>query len=465
MTLAITFILNSLLNFAFGLLIAKFLGPAAFGIYAVAFSLALLLNSVFTEWTRHSVVRFYLPPAPNMRQTLDWLLLASMLAMAVVGTLAWWLGGGFGLSLWLLLATIAAGMFGGSYDYLQAVARIRRDNRAYARLVALRNGLSIPLVVGIAWQFGDPTLVMSGIAASASLAVVLIWRRLSEAPLRSAAPAVADVSSLARYALPLVAASMLYAIMTFLNRWMMAEWFGSAEAGKFAIAADIGFKLLCSTSTVIELLLLPATIAITEKDGLQAGHKRAALTIVIGLALMAPLTAGYLLTLPAFEHLLVPDAFRDSFRQYTLFLLPSFMALSLAQACFNVLLIIEKKTATAALAGLLAISVNLIGLLALTWWPNPLTIVIAMSAGFAASLAVVAGAALRIKAARPAARDIAIILLATALMLGALWPFRTMGSPWLNLPLLAGAGLTLYASMLLAFNVAGSRGWLLARFR
>ena len=59
MTILAIFLLNSGLNFLLGLLLAKVLGPDNFGRYAVAMSIAVLVNSIVFDWVRLSAARFY----------------------------------------------------------------------------------------------------------------------------------------------------------------------------------------------------------------------------------------------------------------------------------------------------------------------------------------------------------------------------------------------------------------------
>ena len=75
------FAINALFNFLVGLLVAKFLGPAEFGRFALAMATAVLVNSGCFDWIRLSAVRFYSArtraEAPAVRATLDVCLIRS----------------------------------------------------------------------------------------------------------------------------------------------------------------------------------------------------------------------------------------------------------------------------------------------------------------------------------------------------------------------------------------------------
>jgi O-antigen/teichoic acid export membrane protein len=466
MIAVIAFAANSLLNFVIGLLVAWLLGPEAFGIYAIGATLLVVLNACFLEWIKLSAVRFYTLESPDRvpaRRSLDGLFTTSALGMGVIVALAWWFGFDAGLPAALMVATVAAAIGGGLFDYMQAIARARRNDAVYARLVILKNVLALLLMAGGAFLFRSPVLVMLALAASSSLAVVAFWRRLSDGPLVWSPPERHQILLFARYGFPLVAANLLYASVALLNRILMMERFGLAEVGAFALASDIGFKILCTTSAALEILMLPAVVAIAEKSSPQVVQQALARNLVVGLAVLLPLAAGLITVLPAFEQLLVPPAFRGRFAVYVIWLTPAFLAIAMAQACFNPVLMIAKDTRHAIAAAATAVAVNAIALFLLKESSSPHSVAMAMASGMGAGLMVLAATALRRLDARLASGEIACILLGTAVMTGVLWPFRLSGPAWFALPVMAICGMAIYVAIIAACNVAGSRDWLRQR--
>ncbi len=69
------FFLNVLFNFAVGLLVAKFLGPAEYGRFALALATAVAVQAGFLDWLRLGATRFYSERSrgedPALRATLD----------------------------------------------------------------------------------------------------------------------------------------------------------------------------------------------------------------------------------------------------------------------------------------------------------------------------------------------------------------------------------------------------------
>jgi peptidoglycan biosynthesis protein MviN/MurJ (putative lipid II flippase) len=126
--------------------------------------------------------------------------------------------------------------------------------------------------------------------------------------------------------------------------------------------------------------------------------------------------------------------------------------------------VFAKETRHAIAAGATAVAVNAIALVILRDAASPQSIAMAMALGMGTGLLVLAVTALWRLDSPLAWGEIACILLATAIMTGALWPFRLSGPAWLNLPVMALCGMALYTAVILMGNVAGSRDWLRERF-
>lgn len=152
MLLAATFAINSGLNFILGLLIAKFLGPEQFGLYALGAALLILVNAFGIDWLKLSTIRFYgqhkRVSEPAIRATLDGMAALCSLALMVPLLVAIIAGVDLSIPTAIAAAAVAAGIVGGLFDYQQAVARARADDAIYARMVLVKNVLAFSLMVG-----------------------------------------------------------------------------------------------------------------------------------------------------------------------------------------------------------------------------------------------------------------------------------------------------------------------------
>jgi O-antigen/teichoic acid export membrane protein len=468
MTVLLPFLVNAALNFALGLLIALFLGPEAFGLYAIGAALVVLVNTAALDWLKLSVVRFYTAQTresdPGIRATLDLLFAAVALALCLLLVLALLTGVNGGLPRTLLAAATLAAIGAGWFDYHGAIARARFLDAAYARLIFVRAVVVLVAMVGGAWLTRDPAVVLFAGLAGTIASVLSVRARLSDGPVSVAGARRALARDFLRYGLPLVAGNAVYSLIPLLNRSLLAEAHGLAESGYFSLASDIGLRLFPMLATMLEIVLLREVIRLDETRGRAAARKRVAGNMVLVLAVVLPAALGFWLVLPAFEALFVPVAFRGHFARFMAPLLPGFAAIALFQAAVYPVFLLERRTLIAAVVAVAGLGVNLAWLWALPGPTTPLRFAAAQSAGFLTVLLVTAYVALRSLPTWPPPRDIACVLLASLAMALAIWPLQGRLPPLLELVLQIGLGGLVYGAVILACDVARLRTGLRLRW-
>ncbi|WP_336809597.1 lipopolysaccharide biosynthesis protein [Bosea sp. MMO-172] len=468
MTVLLPFIVNAGLNFVLGLLVALFLGPEAFGLYAIGAATVVLVNTALLDWLKLSVVRFYSVETresdPGIRATLDLLFAGVSLSLCALLAAALLAGVDAGLPAALLMVSVAGGIAAGWFDYHAAIARSRFRDAAYARLVLVRSVAALLLMVGGAWWTRDPAVVLLGGVLSAVAAVIANRGRLADMRPPPGAPRTDLMRGFARYALPLVAGNAVYAAIPLLNRAILADRLGFAEAGYFSLASDIGLRLFPVLATMLEIVLLREVIRLDETRGRIAAQKRIARNMVPVIACVLPVALGFWLILPAFERLFVPASFRGHFAGHMALLLPGFAAIALFQAGLAPVFLLAKRTLVAILASLIGLAVNLALIFALPGTLAPATVSVAQSAAYLTALLVMAVVALRALPVLPPLREIACVLAAGIAMGLAVWPLRGVLPAPLELPLQVVLGGLVYAAVILACDVGRWRTGLKLRW-
>lgn len=472
MTVLLPFVINAGLNFALGLLIAYFLGPAEFGRYAIGAAIIVLLNTALLDWIRLAAVRFYSLKAresqPEIRATLDVLAAGVTIALSGLLVAAVVAGLDFKLPVMLVAASVVGGICAGLFDYHGTIARARFLDAAYARLIIVKNLLALVLMVGGAWWARDATVVMFGGVLSVMAALLAVRRALADEPLRWSAARRDLALSFARYSLPLVGANAIYSLIPLINRSLLANAYGFAEAGYFSLAADMGLRLFGTLGATLEIVLLREILRLDETKGRLAAQKRIAQNLVIVLMVALPAAVGLFLVLPAFEKLLVPPNFHGRFSAYMILLIPGFVALTVFLAGLYPVFLLGKRTGMATLAAGFGLAANLAIVFGFAA-AGPERFALGQTAGFVVALLITAWAALRSLPVWPPARDIAAILVAAALMAAAVWPFSGRFAPALELALQGMLGVIVYGGLMLALDVARCRTllrlWLVTRGR
>lgn len=467
MTVLLPFLVNAALNFVLGLLIALFLGPEAFGLYAIGAALVVLVNTAALDWLKLSAVRFYTAQTresdPSIRATLDLLFAAVALVLCLLLVLALLAGFDGGLPRALLAAAVLAAIGAGWFDYHGAIARARFLDAAYVRLIFVRAVIVLVLMVGGAWLTRDPaTVLLAGLVGTIA-SVLSVRTRLSDGPVSFAGRRKELARDFLRYALPLVAGNAVYSLIPLLNRSLLAEAHGFAESGYFSLASDIGLRLFPMLATMLEIVLLREVIRLDETRGRNAARRRIAGNLVLVLAVVLPAALGFWLVLPAFEALFVPAAFRGHFAHFMAPLLPGFAAIALFQAAIYPVFLLEKRTLIAAVVAVAGLGVNLAWL----WAPGAATslrFAAAQSAGFVAVLLITGFVALRSLPKGLPLRDMACVLLAGLAMALAIWPLRGSLRPLPELVLQIGLGGLVYGAVILVCDVARWRTGLRLRW-
>ena len=465
MKVALAFALNALCNFVIGLLVAKFLGPEAFGRFALALAVGAVIQIACFDWIRLAAARFGATRSGQIgthaRATLDASFAAVTLAVTVLGLGA--LLGGFDLSLSpeLLGLALLAAVVNGFFDYQQALVRARFEDGLYARLLLTKNLLSAVLTVGGAWLTGSALVAVAGICLAMAGSLASVWRALRRA---GRDPASHDLAlHYLRYAKPVVAANLLYLALALLNRSLVAERHGFAEAGQFSLAFDMGQRITQSLGMMLDVLLFQLAVRADDRHGGEIARAQVARNMGLAFALLVPACAGLWLVLPSLEQIAVPTEFRGHFERYFTLLLPGFLCFGLGVYAVAPLFQIARRTGPLILAALAACAGDL-ALLALLP-PGAESIALAQTGAMGCGLIALFLFALATPAQWPGARDLLASLLGVGLMGAGIAPMRDWdpGAATLALQILAGA--TIYGAALAAFDACGLRTAALAFWR
>ncbi|MCJ2096565.1 polysaccharide biosynthesis C-terminal domain-containing protein [Methylobacterium sp. J-072] len=472
MAVIAAFVINAGLNFVLGLLIAQLLGPADFGRFALATTGAIVLNTVLFEWLRLSATRFYSGRVrvdePWIRHGLDraYLRIGLLLLAAAALCGAFGFGGGAAGREAVLCGTGLAALGIGVFDYHAALARARFDGKLYLGLVAVKNVLAFVMMAGAAWWLPQPAWVLAAAGLSQLAAVILLRHPLRDPEHPFERPRLgATWGVFARYGLPLIAANTAYQCLAFVNRGAIAGHAGFAEAGYFALAADVTSRSLMTLGTALDLLLFQFAVQAEEQHGRAAAEAQVAENAGTVFALLAPCAVGFWAVLPALQGLVVPDAYRGPFESYSVALMPGLFCLSMMFYALNPVFQIRRRTLPVIAAALVGLAVNGAGLLLLPELMGGMGVALAQTLGLAAAALWLGWRALTgpERIVLPWGQIGAAALACGAMGL-ALAPFRHL-PPAAALAVLVPAGAALYGALVWIFDIAGLRRQVAGRLR
>ncbi|TDR87147.1 lipopolysaccharide biosynthesis protein [Enterovirga rhinocerotis] len=460
MTLVAIFLVNAGLAFALSLVLASLLGPDAFGRYAIAVSITLVIYTGLFEWLRLSTARFYSrktqTAARGVRSTLD---LAYWVCGAVLGLLSALvigLGPEPGLSRGLLAAAAFCGLAYGFSEYRLALSRALFLERPYVILAFTRAMLGFLAAAGLAYATREPAYVLGGFALATLLPILLVRGRLADPHAGWRLFERDRLLLFARYAVPLVAASALYQLLPLINRTVLASRDGFTEAGYFALVSELTTRLFQNLGAALDLVLFQLAVRAEEQHGREEAERQVARNAGIIAAIVIPAAAGLWLVWPAFEAIFIPQAFRGHLDGTVPLLVPALAGFALLQYALNPFFQLRHRTAPVVMAALAAVVVNVGVILA---WPRlggSVGFAAAQIAGVAAGLAVLLALAIA-DGARLPWRDFAVAMGGAAAMTLLLLPTRGLFAPVTALLVQVAAGGGVYLALALAFDLAGCR--------
>ena len=468
MGIVLTFIVNAVLNLGLGLAVAAVLGLEQYGRFALASVLTFMLAGGLFEWLRLATTRFYGEAArqgdPAIRATLNVAYLGISVALAAVAGLLVAFGLDWGMAPALAASACIAGAASGLFEYKAALARARFLNRTYTALVIVKNIASLTLMVGAGYFFQDAVWVLAALTLAVAISLVPVERALRDPAAAFRLFDAGKLRSFAHYGLPIVAGNVVYQLILLANRSMAVAALGYAESGKLSLATDLGLRLFVSVGAALDVLLFQLAVRADASGGRAQAHAQIARNMVLVLGVLTPLAFGFIANLPAFEAVFVPQRFGGDFAALGLVLVPGIWLFCLGQFAFSPVFQLQGRTLPLVMAALVSLVCDMAGLALL---PAPFTLTglavvhaVSLATGFVATAVL----ALQTPECRPAWREVAAILAATAVMLAIVWPLRAIANPLLEMAASGLLGGVVYAGLLLAFDVARARQWLLARW-
>ncbi len=459
MLIVLSFLFNTVCNVAVGILVAKRLGPENYGRFALAVLVASVIQLVVYDWVRAAAARFCSPVAiddpSKVRATLDtaFVLLTGILLAA--GVFAILDGITFGLPVQLASMTLFAAMIIGLFDYQTTLVRGRFNDPLYARLMIGKNLLAIVFMAGGVMLVPLAEVVLTGLCLS-NLGTLFLVRVLLRP--EQVSPFALDkdlISKCLKYALPMVSAGILYQLLSLTNRSLMQELYGFKETGLFALAYEMGFRLVMALCATIEVLLFQRAVVVIERRGTERGKREVAKNLTIVFALLAPACLGFWLVLPSIELIIVPENFRGPFQHYLDIMMPGLFAWGIMVVGIAPFFQIIRKTIPligVALASF-ATDISLIALL-----PHvPDNIAVAQSCAMFVALFSLIAISLFYRPAWPKFADFVYVLAGCVAVSFALWPLRSMPPGPLLLLIQVLCGMGIYGIFVTVFNIAGLR--------
>lgn len=469
MTVFLVSLCNILVNFAIGLLVAKYLGPEEYGRFALAYATAIFVQTGFFDWIRLGATRFYSErirsEEPAVRATLDFGFIAIALGLAAGASLLFLSGITFTLSNGLIALAIGVAAANGLFDYHTALVRARFDDRLFTRLLLVKNIVALALMGSGAFLFGSAKMTLIGTILSLCGSVATARAALHDPASKPSLSRLSIAHALMSYSLPIVGANVLYLAIPLANRSILAIVAGFSETGQFSLAYDFGTKAIQAIGSTLDIVLFQIAVATHELRGPAQAKRQIARNLTIVIAMVLPACTGLWLTLPSVESLAIPEAFRNHFGVLLPLMMTGLFSMAIIQFGISPIFQIEKKTAPLVAAALAACAADPLLLLILPMDDGASRLAVAQAGAMLIALITLVVFASRGWRRWPRARDLAVIACANALMSVAVLPIRQREPGLATLFEQIATGAATYSFIVLGFDVAGLRSLTISHLR
>lgn len=467
MRIVFAFLVNTIFNLIVGLIVAKFLGPAEYGRFALAIGVMIFGQALVFEWIRQCAIRFYSfrtrDSKPRVRATLDAAFALVSIGFVPLVVIVALLGPETSLPRDLLALAFAASFANGLFDYQTALARARFDDRLYMRIVVIKNMFSLVCMAGGAWATGSARITLAAGMVSLLGALAFSYKRLHDPDAGFEKADRRLMRCYGAYAAPIVAAVVLYQLIPLVNRELATRFFGFAETGRFALAYDLGLRAVAALGSALDVLLFQIAVRAHDLHGLDKAHEQIARNMAVVFAILLPACVGMWIVLPSIEVLIVPQAYRGAFGLFLTLMLPGLFCLGLSQFALNAIFQIARKTGPVVLAALVVCVADPLIFLALPRAEDASSLALAQSLAMALGLLTLLVFAQANRPQWPPARDLFWSVLASVGMAALAGPFRSAHPGLLQMIAQMAIAGGVYAIVVALTDLAGLRTAFLAK--
>ncbi len=298
-------LLRALLSFVTGMLLARWMGPNAFGDMAFLLGTFLGVRQLLDLGTSTAFFTF-LSQRPRSRRFVNayfvWLVIQFVVPFVIIGLLfpsAWiatvWHGEHRGL---VLLAFGAAFMQNSAWPAVQQAGESQRQT-LWVQTIAVAIVAAHLLAVTFLWFFGllGLPVIFAAIAFEYLLAGIVTHARFAHASPNEVGEDDQPLPQLFRkywtYCLPLIPYSILGFAQEFADRWLLQNYGGGVQQAFYAVGSQFAAIALLATTSILRIFWKEVAEAHHNQDHVRAGQLYHRVTRL--LFLVGAVCAGYLI--------------------------------------------------------------------------------------------------------------------------------------------------------------------------
>ncbi len=456
-------LIPGLVAFAALSLYTHLLSPEEYGVYTLIFSSGVFLYGVLFSWLPAGTLRFWSNSEFNEKTFISTLSLSyirifiAISLVSIVGIVLFW---GDPIAKWIALTFFLLNALT-LFAITQTIFSAKIKPLNYAFLTISYSVLALCLGAGLAYFGLGSTGVIIGITLGTSIPAFFVFKRIW-LPFDKSSFDKTLFKKLFTYGLPLAAAAFVEEITKVSDRFMLASFKGTSEAGYYAAGYDLSGNSILMIMSAINLAAYPVVIKLLDTEGKDIAMDYFREYVILLLGISIPAVVGLNLVGADLVSLLIDEEFQPA----VIYLLPwvsiAIFLLGLQVFYFDLAFQLGNRTVSAVKIAVVISVINVI----LNFWLIPTMGIKGAAIATISSFSV--GTVISFYLGKKCFElpipwvDFFKILISSFVMGLSLWWLQDLrGWGWLVIQLAVGGGS--YLAMMFIFNILGIRTKIIAR--
>jgi O-antigen/teichoic acid export membrane protein len=302
----------ALVSFASIAIFTRMLTPDEYGMYALVFAIAGMLNAVLFEWLKLSLLRYYPRYKENSRffETIKLSFLALLLASLVVGVITMFFFQGKEFSPIFILLTLVLSWTQSWNGINLTLMRAQLSPRSYGMLAFSRTTLGLVLGTTLIYAGFAEIGLLTGLILAFWITLLMPTLKYWKLNIKLKEFESEYLKQFLKYGMPLTITLLMSVIIHNSDRLIINYLLDTSATGIYAVTYDLSEQTIFTLMMIINLAAFPIAVKAMEDKGELAAYEQVRKNTSLIFLIAIPAVAGFILISANIAHLFLGESFR-----------------------------------------------------------------------------------------------------------------------------------------------------------
>ncbi|WP_223701277.1 oligosaccharide flippase family protein [Sutcliffiella deserti] len=303
----------ALVSFASIAVFTRLLSPEAYGMYALVFAIAGMLNAVLFEWLKLSLLRYYIKYKNDVGffETIKLSFIALMLTSFIIGVGAMFFFKDNEFSPLFILITLVLSWTQSWNSINLSLMRARLDPKSYGMLAFNRTTLGLVLGTALIYAGFAEIGLLIGLILAFWITLLLPTLKYWKITIKPNLFKTEYIKQFLKYGMPLTMTLLMGVIIHNSDRLIINYLMDTSATGIYAVTYDLSEQSIFTLMMMINLAAFPLVLKVMEEKGEKAAYVQVSKNTAILFFVSLPAVAGFVMISPNIVHLLLGESFRS----------------------------------------------------------------------------------------------------------------------------------------------------------